>query len=173
MWVKTDETSAYALTLPTIIERAAQPYVAARRNVTIPFDEAIGPAVSEVLAWLAAQGTEPDGPLFIKYNVIDMPRLEIEIGFPTSRLLPASDGFITGTLPEGRYQTLTYHGHYDELVHVTAMFQAWGAVDGVTYDSEPAPEGERFACRLEIYTNDMASFPPAQWETILAVKLRD
>ena len=173
MWVKTDETSAYTLTLPTIIERAPQPYVAARRAVTIPFDEAIGPAVSEVLAWLAAQGTEPDGPFFIKYNVIDMPRLEIEIGFPTSTLLPASNGIITGTLPAGRYQTLTYHGHYDELVHVTGMFQAWGSVDGVTYDSEPAPQGERFACRLEIYTNDMASLPPAQWETVLAVKLRD
>lgn len=172
MWVKTDETSAYALTLPTIIERAAQPYAAARREVIMPFDDAIGPAIGEVLAWLAAQGTEPDGPFFIKYNVIDMPRLEIELGFPTSTLLTAGEGITTGMLPAGRYQTLTYHGHYDELVHVTAMFQAWGAVDGVAYDSEPGPNGERFACRLEIYTNDMATLPPAQWETVLAVKLR-
>lgn len=172
MWVKTDETSAYTLTLPTIIERAAQPYAAARRAVTIPFDEVIGPAISEVLAWLAGRHVEPDGPFFIKYNIIDMPRLEIEIGFPTATLLPASIGITTGTLPAGRYQTLTYHGHYDELVHVTGMFQAWGGVDGVTYDSEPGPQGERFACRLEIYTNDMASLPPAQWETVLAVKLR-
>ncbi len=173
MWVKTDETSAYTLTLPTIVERVAQPYVAARRKVTIPFDDAIGPAISEVLAWLATQQAEPNGPFFIKYNLIDMPRLEVEFGFPTSSLLPASEGIVTGMLPSGRYQTLTYHGHYDELVHVTAMFQAWGAVDGVTYDSEPTPDGERFACRLETYTNDMASLPPAQWETILAVKLRD
>ena len=173
MWVKTDTTTAYSLTLPTIVERAARPYAAARREVRIPFDEAIGPATSEVLAWLAAHGTEPDGPFLIKYNVIDMPRLEIEIGFPTSTLLPASDGIVTGLLPAGRYQTLTYHGHYDDLVHVTGMFQAWGGVDGVTYDSEPGPDGERFACRLEIYTNDMATLPPAQWETILAVKLRD
>lgn len=166
------DTEPGSLTLPVLEQRAAQPYAAVRRAVTIPFDAAIGPAVDEVLAWLAAQHIEPSGPFFIKYNLIDMPRLEVEFGFATPDLLPAAEGIVTGILPAGRYQTLTYHGHYDELVHVTAMFQAWGAVEGVAYDSEPTPAGERFAARLEFYTNDMTSLSPAEWETILICKVR-
>lgn len=161
------------LTLPTIEPRDAQPYAAVRRAVTIPFGGEVGPAVDAVLAWLAAQGVEPQGPFFIKYNLIDMPRLEVEFGFPTAELLSPGDGIVTGVLPAGRHQVMTYHGHYDELVHVTAMFQAWGAVDGLTYDSELTPLGERFASRLEIYANDMTGLPPEEWETILAVRLKD
>ena len=167
------DTITGRLTLPTIEDRVAQPYAAVRRAVTIPFDAVIGPAIEEVLGWLAAQRVEPNGPFFIKYNLIDMPRLEVEFGFTTPDLLPPAEGIVTGMLPAGRYQTMTYHGHYDELVHVTAMFQAWGAVDGVTYDSETTPAGERFASRLEIYTNDAQGRPPEEWETILAVRLKD
>jgi effector-binding domain-containing protein len=160
------------LTLPKIVERPSQPYVAVRRQVKIPFGEAIGPAMGEIVAWMAARNLTSSGPPFFKYNLINMPDLEIEFGFPTSALAPADDGVITGAIPAGRYATLSYFGPYDDLIDVTAVLVGWARQTGVEWDSTAGPDGERFAARLEIYANDMNALPPEKWETVLAFKVK-
>jgi hypothetical protein len=44
------------LTLPRIVERGPQPYVAIREQVTIPFNAAIDRAYGELFGWLDANG---------------------------------------------------------------------------------------------------------------------
>ena len=57
------------LTEPKIVERAEEPYVAIRRSVPMG---RIGPFIEESLprvhAHLAAQGTEPAGPPFLRLH---------------------------------------------------------------------------------------------------------
>jgi effector-binding domain-containing protein len=163
------------LTLPKIVERRAQPYVAMRRSVNIPFGDVIDATMPKLWQWIGAHRIEPAGPPFFKYNVIDMAHeLEIEFGAPTATLLQADDQVVTGTLPAGRYATLTYHGHYDNLVEVNAVLIGWANLHQHKFDMQPTPKGDRFACRLEVYPNDPREVPNSDdWETVLAFKLAD
>jgi effector-binding domain-containing protein len=163
------------LTLPKIIERPAQPYVAMRRRVRIPFGPVIDATMPKLFKWIGDHRVEPSGPPFFKYNVIDMAKeLEIEFGVPTLALLAADADVITGTIPAGRYATLTYHGHYDNLVEVTSVLIGWAKLHQIDFDMEETPEGDKFAARLEIYPNDPREVTnPEDWETVLMFKLRD
>src|ERR1700694_1931612 len=98
------------LTLPKIVERAEQPYVAILSSVTMP---AIGPTAEtllpEVYGWLAQRGITPAGPPFFKYNIIDMAReLEIEFGVPTADAVDSDARVHGGRLPPGRYASLVH-----------------------------------------------------------------
>ena len=163
------------LTSTRITERAAQPYVAMRRRVTIPFGAVIDATLPELFRWLEIHGVEPAGPRFFKYNVIDMAReLELEFGVPTSGPVAGDAATVFGTLPAGRYATLTLHGHYDKLIDATGVLIDWVRGRGLAFDSEVTPEGERFVGRFEIYPNDPGEVPnPDDWETEIWIKLQE
>lgn len=59
-------------TTPQITERADQPYVAIRANVTMAQLPGFADRLGEVFGWLAEHGVPPAGPPFFRYNVIDM-----------------------------------------------------------------------------------------------------
>jgi effector-binding domain-containing protein len=102
-----------------------------------------------------------------------MPRLEMEFGFmPPDKL--AGDGRVqSGVLPAGRYATVTYLGHYKDLMDVTATLIGWARETNVEWDSVPGSNGERFACRYELYPNGPMDEPdPAKWETQIYIKVR-
>jgi effector-binding domain-containing protein len=160
------------LTLPKIETFPARPYVAVRQRVTIPFGEVIGPALDKVGAYLGAKGQRGFGPAIFKYNLIDMPRLEIEFGFLTGGRVEGNDEFISGELPAGRYAMTTYTGHYDNLMDVTAVLIGWAKQKGLEWDSEETAAGEKFVSRVEVYL-DGPEGDPATWRTEVAIKLRD
>jgi effector-binding domain-containing protein len=139
------------LSLPKIIERDAQPYVAIRRTVKMPFAEVVDATLPKLWQWIGGHHVEPVGPPFFKYNVIDMANeLEIEFGAPTRAVLEPDEQVVTGTLPAGRYASLTYHGPYDNLVEVNAVLIGWANLHQYKFDMEPTPKGDRFACRLRV-----------------------
>jgi|SRR5215217_5341420 len=162
------------LTLPQIIDRPAQRYVAVQLPVTIPFGDDLDPAFDELFAAFSAAEVEPNGMEFFKFNLIDMPRLEIEVGMTTDALLPLSNRMIAGELPAGRYVSLSYTGQYDNLMDVTAMLVGWAKEKGLKWDSRDTPNGEQFACRLEVHDNNPSIEPdPAKLKTTLLFKLAD
>jgi len=162
------------LTLPTIIDRAAQPYIAIREKVTIPFNDAVDRVFGELFAWLSTKGIAPAGPAFMKYDLIDMPRLEIEFGVPLKTAVAGEGKLVPGTLPAGRYAESTYWGHYSNLMDFNAVMIGWAKEKGIRWDSKVAPEGEQFACRMEIYVTDPREEPdPEKWETQLVIKVAE
>jgi len=164
------------LTLPKIVERAAQPYVAIVSTVTMPV---IGPTAEallpEVHRWLAQRRITPGGPPFFKYNVIDMARqLEIEFGVPTADAVDGDTRVHAGRLPAGRYASLVHRGPYDELYDTNAVLIGWAKERGIHWDAEETAAGTRFGCRLEIYRTDPRQEPdPAKWETEVAIRIAD
>jgi effector-binding domain-containing protein len=162
------------LTLPKIVERAELHYVAVAEKVTLPFGPMIDGAMGEAAGWLEQNGVEEFGPAIFKYNLIDMPRLEIEFGFLVQSA-PAAHGRVTaGVLPAGRYVTVKYFGHYDDLESVTAVVIGWAKQKGIEWDSTGGPDGERFVARYEVYYNGPMDEPdPAKWETDIFIKVRD
>ena len=159
---------------PNIIQRTEQPYVAIRALVTMQtFGEVMPGLHPEVRSWLRSRSVEPTGQPFFRFNVIDMERqLEVEAGFPVAAPMTGQDRVIAATLPAGRYATLWYTGHPDELVGATRTLLDWAASQGLAWDVASAPEGERWGCRLEI-CHDKPGQDMSEWETELAFKLAD
>ncbi len=160
-------------TAPEITERAAQPYVAVKAQVTMQTIGAIADRIPEVFGWLAAHGVAPAGPPFLKYNVIDMARqLEIEAGVPVAAAVDGGGSVLPGVLPAGRYATMTYAGHPAKLIDATAELLAWASREGLVFDVAESGAGERWGSRLEIYFTDPAREPDMdRWETQLAFRL--
>ncbi|WEX09406.1 GyrI-like domain-containing protein [Chelativorans sp. AA-79] len=168
------------MTVPEIRERAEQPYVAIR--VTLPMSE-IGSAAprffDDIFTWVSTKGALPAGGAILKHNVIDMEReLELEFGVPTIEPVPGDGRVLSGVLPSGRYATILYRGPYgdsgDGLYQANAALIGWGKENGIRWDSEQTPAGERFACRMEVYLTDPATEPDSsKWETEITIKLAD
>lgn len=165
------------MSVPEIVTRTAQPYVAIRGQVSMAEIGAFAVRTPEVFAWLGAHGLAPAGPPFLKYNVIDMMRqLEIDNGVPVAA--PVDSGgdaeVISGVLPAGRYATLTHVGHPSELMGATKTLLDWATGQGLTWDMSPDADGDRWGSRLEIYLTDPREEPDmAKWVTQLAFRLAD
>lgn len=162
------------LTMPEMVERVPQRYVAVRLPVVIPFAEEVDPAFDELFNAFARAGVAPNGVEFIKFNLIDMPRLEIETGMTTDASVPLSGRLVEGVLPGGRYVRMTYTGPYDGLYDATAMLVGWAKEKGLVWDSSSTEAGELFACRLEVHDNNPSIEPdPSKLITTLLFKLAD
>ena len=163
------------LVTPEIETRTEQPYVAIRARVTMDGIAAFAVRTREVFDWLGARGLTPAGPPFLKFNVIDMAReLEIENGVPVAAAVDGDDHVVSGSLPAGRYATVTHTGHPSELAEVTGALLEWAAEQGLTWDVSPGEDGERWGARLEFYLTDPAEEPDmSKWQTQLAFRLAD
>lgn len=160
------------LTLPKIETRPVRFYVAVRKQVTIPFGDVIGAAFDEVEAYMKAQGIGTFGPDVFKYNLIDMPRLELDIGFITTEKLPATGNIVSGEIPAGQYATTLYTGPYDNLMDVNAVLIGWAREKGIVWDSVETAAGEKFVSRVEFYL-DPPTNDPSTLRTEVAIKIRD
>jgi len=163
------------MSVPEIVTRAEQPYVAIRGHVTMAEIGAFAGRTGEVFGWLGARALAPAGPPFLKYNVIDMARqLEIETGVPVTAPAAGEGEVISGVLPAGRYATVTHVGHPSELMGVTKALLDWAAGQGLTWDMSPEADGDRWGSRLEMLLTDPAEEPDmSKWVTQLAFRLAD
>ncbi len=160
-----------SMTIPKVEFREAKPYVAMRKRVTIPFGDAIDPALGPVEDYIKAQGYPEYGPCIFKYNLIDMPRLEVEFGFLTPKLLAPRDGLVVTELPAGTYASVLYTGHYDNLMEVNAVLIGWAAHKGIAWDVEATGEGDLFASRVETYFDPPVG-DPNTWRTEVAIRVK-
>ncbi|MHC2456618.1 effector-binding domain-containing protein [Rhizobium leguminosarum] len=129
------------------------------------------PAFDELFS---SAGVKPDGIESIKFHLIDMPKLEIEVGMTTEATIPLTGRLVSGVLPQSRFISMTYTGPYDGLFDATAMLIGWAKETGVERDVEKTPDGERFACRLEVHENNPSVEPdPFKLVTTILIKVAD
>lgn len=164
------------LTLPEIVDRPARPYVYVTFDV--PMNDMQRPAnegFPQLFDYIGRHGLTPVGPAFYNYRRIDMANtLEVEAGVLVESAGPGEGAVKAGTLPAGRFVTLTWHGHPDKLMPVTALLVGWSKEMNQPFDVEEKADGDHFACRLELYESDPVEVPDMDdWETILEFKLRD
>ena len=163
------------LTDPIFEDRPAQSY--AYIDFTVTMQEMQKPAAEgfpALFGWLAKHGVTPVGAAFYNYRRIDMARtLDVEAGVPVERMGEGDETVRFGTLPAGRYVVVTHTGHFDGLYDATSKLIGWARDNGVQWDMEARPDGDHFACRLEIYESDPDEEPdPAKWVTQLAFKVK-
>ena len=159
---------------PSVIEREEQPYVGITAAITMQTFGVVADRFPEVFAFLAERGVAPAAAPFFRYWTIDMEReLIVEAGVPVAAAVEGGGDVRAGVLPAGRYVTVTHRGHPQELVEVTGALLAWTAANGLELDKVDSPEGDRWACRLELLLTNPADVPDMNdWVTQLVFKLR-
>jgi len=152
---------------PKLEYRNEQPYVAIRTQVTIPFGDVLDQLFPEVFAWLEKQGSVPTRAPFIRYLVVEMPRLDIEVGVPVETAVSGDGRISAGVLPAGRYAVLVHTGPYDGLLDATARLLAWAEENGIVWQT--SKDGKTWGARIEFYLTNPAEEPdPQNWQTELA-----
>ncbi|SEG72694.1 effector-binding domain-containing protein [Thermomonospora echinospora] len=161
---------------PRIEERAARPYAAIPIKAPMREWDRVNALVPEVFGWLARQGIAPAGPLFYRYWVIgdrDAP-FEVEVGVPVAEAVEEDGRVIAGSIPAGRYATLTHHGHPDGLFGSITALRRWADDHGIAWDIRQEGDSEVWGGCFEFYPNDPAVEPDMdQWSIELAYRVRD
>jgi effector-binding domain-containing protein len=158
---------------PQIIERPAVRYAGYRRFVPMDQIPSFADDLGKVPGWLVGKGIFPVGAPFFMYELIDMSRgLQMVGGFPIDTPVDGEGEFFYGALPAGRFVSVVHKGHPSQIIDSTRALLAWAESAGLRFDHEETPEGDRWACRLEIYYSDPVEVPDMDdWETELAFKL--
>ena len=164
------------LTLPTTEERSAQPYIYVPFTVTMQqMQTPANEGFPLIFTHLEKHGLKPVGDAFYNYRRINMEdTLDVEAGIAVESLGPEEGQVKNGTLPAGKFIGLSWTGHPDKLITVTGMLIGWVNQTQQKFDMEEKPDGDHFACRLEIYESDPDEVPNMEdWVTTLAFKLKD
>ncbi|MDC9824806.1 GyrI-like domain-containing protein [Devosia sp. ZB163] len=162
------------LSEPKIVSRPDQPFAAIR--ISLDREEIAArapPLIGEVAGWLGSKGVAPAGAPFFNYiEMTDGRPMVMEVGFPTDTELVGDGRVRTGTIPAGRFATLSHTGPYDGLYEANHALGAW-----LEKQDEPRPmasqsRGQYDHSHLEIYWTDPQQEPdPQRWVTEVAFRL--
>ena len=147
------------LATPEIIKTDIQE--AAVIRLTIPRSEMMkvfGPAVSELMAVLAAQGVEPVGAVFAHHLKMSPDTFDFELGVKVSAPVKATGRVKPGQLPAAKVARTVYSGPYEGLPSAWGEFDKWMRANG----------HEQAENLWEVYSVGPQSSPdPANWRTEL------
>jgi effector-binding domain-containing protein len=117
---------------PTMCVRTRAP---ARR-----LPQLLGQAFSDIIAAVTAQGGTVTGTPYVAYRNMNMEDLDLEIGFPVSRVLAVQGTVGPGELPAGSWASTMHIGPYADVG------PAWNELQGYirAQGKVPAPVGYEF-----------------------------
>lgn len=146
-----------------LVEIEAKDAICIRTRVPMEqLPQVIGSSYGRICGYLAGLGEEPAGMPFIAYHNMDMSDLDVEIGFPVRRKLPASGELISSRDAGGLCVEAEHEGPYSEMVKTYGAMADWMAEKG--YESAgPA---------YEYYYNSPAEVPEAELLTRIVFPVR-
>lgn len=157
----------------TIVKKRARPYAGIRLQAPFGGMFAVATqALKELRAWSKAAGVQDEGPYFLRYYHCDMQDImDIEAGFVTGAAPPDHPRIKPGSLPGGRYASLTYRGN--GLRGNQALMQ-WGRDTGTAFEAIDPTQSESYVCRYEAYLTDYRIEPrKLLWDVELSIKIAD
>jgi effector-binding domain-containing protein len=165
---------------PRIEERAVQPYLKIRRQVTSGVPDAVDDAFPALFAWLGERGIEPAGPPFIRTLEVDEhgEPLELEVSVPVAEAVSGGREVEADTLPAGRYLTVVHVGPYrseteTDLADARAALLRFARERGIVYSLETA-RGATLPCAVEHFRIGPVDTPDySTWETEFAYLIVD
>jgi effector-binding domain-containing protein len=144
-----------------IERRVGLPYVAV--PMTLPaslFARRIPEGYRELDLYLGERGLEERGPSIIRYRRgSETGPMDIEVGWVMDEVGPVPDPFIVDVLPAGVYLVGWHNGPYAGLVRTMREVFEWGQANGLMFDMEPDPGGNRWGCWYELYLAEPMSGP--------------
>lgn len=163
------------LTEPTIVTKPEQPFAAMILRIKQPdISGTAPPLIGEVIAWVQQRGGKLTGPSFFNYvGFHPGGYMDMQVGMPTDRVLEGDDEVSTGTLPGGRYASLTATVPYHELYDANMKLDSWVEAQGHTLDGHRDGDSWVDANRIEIYHKDPGEDPSGHPVTEVAFRLGD
>jgi effector-binding domain-containing protein len=158
---------------PRVEQRAERIYAGIR--VVTPFRGMLkvrDELLRESRAWIDESDVEPIDCGFMRLHVIDMNgAMDIEVGYFTSRPCQGRGRIKPGSMPAGRYATMTYRDH---SLRANRALIEWARDTGIEFDHREEPEGDAFACRYEANLTDPKDEPrKTRWNVELAFRIVD
>jgi effector-binding domain-containing protein len=156
---------------PRVEHRQERPYVGIR--VVTPFRGMLkvrDELLREVRAWIEESDVDPIEHGFLRLHVIDMNGpMDIEAGYFTRELSHGAGRIKPGSMPAGRYATLT---HRDHSIRANRALIDWARDSGIEFDGHAEREGDAFACRYEAFLTDPKEEPrKKRWNVELAFRI--
>lgn len=127
-------------------QQPAQPALAIRVHAAAQdLPRVFGEAYGALMQYLGQLGEHPVGMPYAAYHNMNMQDLDVEIGFPVARLLPAQGALQPSVLPGGPWAKVLHVGPYEQCGAAYDALAAWIAEHGYTplgvayeaYCSEP------------------------------------
>lgn len=147
------------LDIPKIIQVNEQ--ITAVIHITTPRSEiqsVMGPAISEIMAAMTAQGFSPTGALFSYQLKRPSDIFDFEVGFPVAAMIAPNGRVKAGKLPAAKIARTIYHGGYEGLGEAWGEFFDWIRNEGLNAQG----------CLWECYTTGPETSPaPSMWTTEL------
>lgn len=147
----------------TLEERPAQPILSIRLRTNLEsLPQVIGQSYQKIVDYMSQQGQQPFEAPFTAYYNLDMQDLDVEMGFPVAKPLPASGDIQAGEIAAGKAAVYLYKGPYANMESTyNAMFQ-WIAEHG----------GEPTGVYYEYYYNCPADTPAEELLTKIVIPLK-
>lgn len=162
------------LTEARIVEKKEQPFAAILLTLRQPeISEKAPPLIEDVIAWVKSKGGETNGPPFFNYvGFHPGGTMDMQVGMPTTTVLPADGKFATGTLPGGKYASITATAPYHELHAANMKLDDWTKAQ--KHELDGVVQGDSFtgANRMEIYHKDPGEDPSGHPVTEIAFRLK-
>ncbi len=134
-----------------LFEQSSQPILVIHTQCAVEnLPVILGDAYGSIMRYLSEINEVPGGAPFVTYFNMDMQKLDIEIGFPVQRPLPARDQIISKVMPAGNYASVIHKGPYPE------MGKAYEALNRFLAEKGIQPSGVVY----EFYLNDPMEVAP-------------
>jgi effector-binding domain-containing protein len=147
-----------------LIDQAAQPVLMIRDKTSLEMlPKIIGESYMKIMAYLNELGESPADVPYTAYYNLDMQNLEVEIGFPVSKILPEKEEIKAGEIAQGKVVSMMYKGPYPEMAQSYNDIFKWIAENGF----------ESSAVYYEYYYNSPNEVSESELLTKIVIPLKE
>lgn len=145
------------------VDSKAQPVAYMRKRCDVAeMPRIIGESYSRIMGFLVEEGEQPAGMPYTAYYNMDMKDLDVEMGFPTIRLLDSKGDVMCRTITEGLQAELMHEGPYSSMSASYIELDKWMQDNGY----------ERCGPAYEYYFNSPQEVEEAELLTKIVIPIR-
>ena len=159
---------------PKIERKSTQFTIGVRKRIpSKTIASAIPKFLKQTEEHLSIKGIQISGAPFFRFHSINMGvEYDLEVGFLCKSVVESEGEFVSNTLPDGDYATLTYAGKNRGYQGNKALIE-WTRSNQHEMDRWDTQLGDTFACRYEVYLTDIETEPDhRKWVKEVAIKLK-
>lgn len=114
-----------------VSEQGVQPVLSVRTRTSVGnLPQELGKAYTSIIAYLSEIGEQPADAAFAAYYNMDMEDLDVEMGFPVTRVITGKEEIKPGEIPAGKRVSAMHKGPYMEMEPLYNAMTEWMNTNG-------------------------------------------
>lgn len=144
-------------------EQKAIPVLCIRTHASVGMlPQVIGEGYAKIMAYMETLGQQPSDIPYVAYYTLDMQNLDISIGFPVAKALPATQGIESSEIAPGLFVETVYTGPYSQMEKTYNDIFAW------MQENKLEQSGECY----EYYYNSPEEVPESELKTRISIRVK-